>query len=276
MTNKMLSYIEQDSPIHKLTGVTKLICFILWSTSAMLTYDTRVLITLLVLSLITFKISKVKFSDVSFVLYFILIFLVINDIAIFAFSPLQGVHIYGTRHNLFHIGGNYYMTEEQLFYEFNVTLKYFTVIPMALLFLITTNPSEFASSLSRIGMSYKIAYSVSIALRYIPDIQRDFKNISFSQQARGIDMSKKAKLGTRIKNVVSILMPLIFSSLDRINTVSCAMELRGFGKKKKRTWYTARKFKKADYASVIFVCFLLIISLFITFNDGSRFYNPFK
>lgn len=276
MTNKMLSYIEQDSPIHKLTGVTKLICFILWSTSAMLTYDTRVLITLLVLSLITFKISKVKFSDVSFVLYFILIFLVINDIAIFAFSPLQGVHIYGTRHNLFHIGGNYYMTEEQLFYEFNVTLKYFTVIPMALLFLITTNPSEFASSLSRIGMSYKIAYSVSIALRYIPDIQRDFKDISFSQQARGIDMSKKAKLGTRIKNVVSILMPLIFSSLDRINTVSCAMELRGFGKKKKRTWYTARKFKKADYASVIFVCFLLIVSLFITFNDGSRFYNPFK
>lgn len=276
MTNKMLSYIEQDSPIHKLTGVTKLICFILWSTSAMLTYDTRVLITLLVLSLITFKISKVKFSDVSFVLYFILIFLVINDIAIFAFSPLQGVHIYGTRHNLFHIGGNYYMTEEQLFYEFNVTLKYFTVIPMALLFLITTNPSEFASSLSRIGMSYKIAYSVSIALRYIPDIQRDFKDISFSQQARGIDMSKKAKLGTRIKNVVSILMPLIFSSLDRINTVSCAMELRGFGKEKKRTWYTARKFKKADYASVIFVCFLLIISLVVTFNDGSRFYNPFK
>lgn len=276
MANKMLSYIEQDSPIHKLTGVTKLICFILWSTSAMLTYDTRVLIALLVLSLITFKISKIKFSDVSFVLYFILIFLVINDIAIFAFSPLQGVHIYGTRHNLFHIGGNYYMTEEQLFYEFNVTLKYFTVIPMALLFLITTNPSEFASSLSRIGMSYKIAYSVSIALRYIPDIQRDFKDISFSQQARGIDMSKKAKLGTRIKNVVSILMPLIFSSLDRINTVSCAMELRGFGKKKKRTWYTARKFKKADYASVIFVCFLLIISLFITFNDGSRFYNPFK
>ena len=42
----------------------------------------------------------------------------------------------------------------------------------------------------------------------------------------------------------TILMPLIFSSLERIETVSCAMELRAFGNKKKRTWYSGRKFRK--------------------------------
>jgi len=81
---------------------------------------------------------------------------------------------------------------------------------MALLFILATNPSEFAASLNKIGVSYKISYSVSIALRYIPDIQREYHDISFAQQARGIDMSKKEKLGKRIKNIYSVLMPLIF------------------------------------------------------------------
>lgn len=275
MATEMLSYLDRKSPIHHLTGATKLICFILWSAAAMLTYDTRVLLFMLVASLVIFKISKVKVKEVSFVLYFILFFLMLNDVAIFIFAPHQGVEIYGTRHILFHIAGRYDVTAEQLFYEFNITLKYFTVIPAALLFIVTTHPSEFASSLNRIGVSYRIAYSVSIALRYIPDIQRDYRNISLSQQARGIDMSRKEKLPKRIKNAASIVLPLIFSSLDRIEVISNVMELRGFGKKNKRTWYHARPFQTGDYLTLVIVIVFLVLSLIVTFHDGNRFYNPF-
>lgn len=271
----MLTYIKKDSPIDRLTGATKLICFILWTLAAMLTYDTRILIGMLIFSLIIFKVSKIQFKEVAFIVYFILFFLLLNDLAIFIFSPYEGVHIYGTRHDIFHIAGPYTLTWEQLFYEFNVTLKYLSVIPMALLFILATNPSEFAASLNKIGVSYKIAYSVSIALRYIPDIQREYHDISFAQQARGIDMSKKEKLGKRIKNMSSILMPLIFSSLDRIENISTAMELRAFGKKKKRTWYNARKFSKGDYIAITVVALIFVASLWCTFNKGSRFYNPF-
>lgn len=273
--NTMLTYIKKDSPIDRLTGATKLICFILWTLAAMLTYDTRVLLGMLIFSLIIFKVSKIEFKEVSFIIYFILFFLLLNDIAIFIFSPYQGASIYGTRHNIFHIIGPYTLTLEQLFYEFNVTLKYLSVIPMALLFILATNPSEFAASLNKIGISYKIAYSVSIALRYIPDIQREYHDISFAQQARGIDMSKKEKLFKRIKNMSSILMPLIFSSLDRIENISTAMELRAFGKNKKRTWYSERKFTKGDYLSIIIVVIILWISLWFNYKNGSRFYNPF-
>ena len=41
--------------------------------------------------------------------------------------------------------------------------------------MVATNPSEFAASLNKIGVNYKIAYSVAIALRYIPDVQRDYQ-----------------------------------------------------------------------------------------------------
>lgn len=275
MNNAMLSYMKENTFIHKLTGATKLIFFILWAIAAMITYDTRFLICIFIFSFIIFRVSKVKFSDVSFVIYFILFFIGINSIFIFIFAPYQGVSIYGTRHNLFHIVGGYYLTKEQLFYQFNLALKYFSSVPMAVLFIVTTEPSEFAASLNKIGISYRIAYAVSITLRYIPDVQRDYQDISFAQQARGIDMSTKEKLLKRVKNSAAVLLPLIFSSLDRIETISCAMELRSFGNKKKRTWYRERKFTKKDYVTIFIAIMLFLISLGLNIHRGSRFYNPF-
>ena len=274
--NTMLSYSNINSPIHKLTGASKLIALACWAIASMITYDTRILIGMFIISIIVFKISKVEFKQISFVVYFILIFLVINNIAIFIFSPYEGVQIYGSRTELFKVIGPYTVTAQQLFYQFNITLKYFTIIPMALLFMVATNPSEFAASLNKIGVNYKMAYAVSIALRYIPDVQRDYQDISFAQQARGIDMSKKETVINRIKNAAAILMPLIFSSLDRIDTISTAMELRAFGNKKKRTWYNAKPFKRNDYIAITLAIALVIIAIIANIINGGRFYNPFS
>ncbi|MGL5694950.1 MAG: energy-coupling factor transporter transmembrane component T family protein [Peptostreptococcaceae bacterium] len=275
MNSEMLSYIKKDSPIHKLTGATKFIVFLLWAVAAMITYDTRLLVGMLIIGLIAFKMSKIEFKEVSFVLYFILVFLMLNAIMIFVFSPEQGVQIYGSRTVLFHLVGPYTVTLEQLFYELNVVLKYFATIPMALLFILTTDPSEFAASLNRIGVSYKASYAVSIALRYIPDIQRDYKDIALAQQARGIDLSSKEKLFKRIKNASSILMPLIFSSLERIDKISIAMELRAFGNNKKRTWYKKKDFSINDYIAIGMFIVIVLISIVLVKIDGGRFYNPF-
>lgn len=275
MNSEMLSYIKKDSPIHKLTGATKLIVFLLWAITAMITYDTRLLIGMLVVGIIAFKISKIKFKEITFVLYFILIFLLLNAIMIFVFSPEEGVQIYKSKTVLLHLIGSYSITAEQLFYEFNVVLKYFATIPIALLFILTTDPSEFAASLNKIGVSYKAAYSVSIALRYIPDIQRDYKDIAFAQQARGIDLSNKEKFFKRIKNAASILMPLIFSSLERIDKISIAMELRAFGNGKRRTWYNGKDFSQNDYIVIIAFMLLVLLSIVLIKVNQGRFYNPF-
>ena len=275
MAVEMLSYIERQSPVHRLAGATKLIVFLLFSTAAMLTYDTRVLLTLFVISLVIFKVSKIKIKEIAFVLIFILFFLLLNNLAIYLFSPQEGVRIYGSSHELFQIWGRYNITQEQLFYQLNVTLKYFVVIPVALLFIVTTHPSEFAASLNKIGVNYKIAYSVSLALRYIPDIQRDFRTISQSQQARGVDISRNEKLFKRIKNVSAIIFPLILLSLDRIEVISHAMELKGFGKNKKRSWYSAKKLTQSDVVTLVVSVLVFAFSIWLTLQNDGRFYNPF-
>ena len=273
--SRVLSYEEKDTWIHRLSGVTKLLFFLLWSITSMISYDTRVLLVMLVCSLIIFAMSKTKWKQVGTVFKFIMFFLVINLIAIFFFSPGHATKIYGTETPIVHLFGHYTLTKEQLFYEFNVMVKYLTVIPAVFMFIVATNPSELAASLNRVGVSYKIGYSVAIALRYIPDVQDDFAKIKHAQEARGIEMSGKAKLGDRIKNVAAIIFPLVFSSMDRIDVVSNAMELRGFGKHKKRTWYMGKPLAAADYAVLIVTAAFSAVALMITFSNGSRFYNPF-
>lgn len=277
MTN-IFNYIDRPSPIHRLTGATKLVCVLLWTFAAMLTYDTRLLILMPILSFILFAVSKIRVKDVSFMLGFTAVFMVLNNVMIYVFSPQHGVGIYGSLHIAFGLPdiGKYTLTYEQLLYHANLILKYLSTIPVILLFVCTTNPSEFAASLNRIGVKYSIAYSVSLALRYIPDIQREYHEISQAQQARGIEMSKKENLVKRLKSASAILIPLILSSMDRIEVVSNAMELRGFGKNKKRTWYMGRKFAGADIAAMVLSGVLLLLSVVMNLVNGSRYWNPFQ
>lgn len=274
MTN-IFNYIHRDSPIHRLTGATKLICLLLWSGAAMGTYDTRFLAVLAAVSAVLFAVSKIRLRDVRFILGFTFVFMLLNNLLVFLFSPEHGVKIYGTSHVLWEGVGRYVVTQEQLFYHLNLVLKYFATIPVVLLFVSTTEPSEFAASLNKVGVSYRISYSVSLALRYIPDIQRAYRDISQSQQARGIEMSKKESLIRRLKAASAVLIPLIMSSFDRIEVISNAMELRGFGKQNRRTWYVSRPFTAGDYISAAFCAALVIVSILLGIANGGRFYNPF-
>lgn len=271
----LFNYIERPSPIHKLTGASKLIALLMFSISTMTNFYTPFLAVVAVIALVLFRVSKIRLREVSFLVGVVTVFMLMNNVLIFLFSPEHGVSLYGSRHVLLSFGGRYAVTQEHLFYHPNLLLKYLCTIPVVILFVCTTNPSEFAASLNRIGVSYRISYAVALALRYIPDIQREYRDISRAQQARGVEMSKKATLIKRLKAASAILIPLVLSSLERIEVVSNAMELRRFGKAKQRTWYAGRDFTKWDYLAIAFSVLLMAVSMLLTFLNGSRFYNPF-
>ena len=273
--SRLISYEKKNTPIHRLSGFTKLVFFLIWCMASAMTFETGILLFMLVTVVIIYRVSDVKWNQVSTIFKAVMFFMVVNLTFIFFFAPYQGSLIYGTRTDIVHLFGSYTLTREQLFYEFNVFIKYFTVIPAVFIFLTTTDPSELASSLNGIGVPYSISYSLEIALRYIPDVQDEFRRIKHAQEARGIEMSNKGRLIDRIKNVATIIFPLLFSTMERIDVVSNAMELRGFGKKKKRSWYSRKPLVAADYAVIAFIVVFFAIAMVITYADGSRYFNPF-
>lgn len=273
---KLFSYNTVDTPIHNLSGFTKLICFLLLTFAVMFSYDIRVILAVMVFSIAVLKVSQIQFSQIRLMVIYVLIFVLTNAVISFFFSPEEGVKIYGTRHDIANLYGDYKLTWEQIFYQTTKFFKYISVIPLGISFLLTTNPSEFASSLNGVGVNYKAAFAVALTLRYFPDVQRDYHDISQAQQARGLELSSKAKLTERFKNSLLIIIPLIFSSLDRIELISNAMDLRGFAKSKTRTWYTSKKLAKGDYAAITISALILLLTVCVSvFINHGRFYNPF-
>ena len=151
MTN-LFNYIDRPSPIHRLTGACKLVCLILWTLAAMTSFYTPLLIVMTFSSVSLFRTARLKLRDISVTLGIMCVYIVMNNILIFLFSPMHGTNLYGSKTVLFHIAGPYCVTAEQLFYHLNVILKNAATIPIVLLFVCTTNPSEFAASLNRIDI----------------------------------------------------------------------------------------------------------------------------
>ena len=276
MKAKLFDYIERHNAIYDLSGLTKLLCFLILTGAVMFSYDIRAIGVILVLSLVFLKISGIQFYQIKLMLIYVAIFLLLNFVLTFLFSPTYGTEIYGTEHILCPIAGRYVLTSEQLLYQVTKTLKYASVVPLGIIFFLSTNPSELAASLNRAGVSYKAAFAFSLTLRYFPDLIRDYQDIAAAQQCRGLDLSKKEKLSKRVKNVLNITIPLIFSTLDRIETISNTMDLRGFGERKKRTWYAARPLKRGDAVALTVSLSLLLGTIALSvFVNHSKFYNPF-
>ena len=59
----VLNYLPRESVVHKMTGTTKLAFFLLFTFASMITYNTWVLLGLLVVSLLAFRLSRIKFRD---------------------------------------------------------------------------------------------------------------------------------------------------------------------------------------------------------------------
>ncbi|MGF1681276.1 energy-coupling factor transporter transmembrane component T family protein [Photobacterium minamisatsumaniensis] len=277
-TNKIkfgISYANTGSPLHALNGITKFILFMAWVTMVLITFDIRVISLLIMVGLYLLRLSRVPFSAYKPLLIGTSTVLLLNALFMFLIAPQQGMEYMGSQTVLFSLPGNYSITSETLFYLVTVTLKYFSMFPIALVFVFTTHPTEFSASLNRLGVPYRIAYAVSLTLRYLPEVTKDFINIMHAQQARGVDISKNAPVFTRIKNVAKILGPLIFSSLDRADVIANAMTLRGFGRNNKRTWYSLKPMRKADYLTLLTIGAILTLGVLNRYQSEQLFWYPF-
>ena len=78
-------------------------------------------------------------------------------------------------------------------------------------------PSEFAASLNRIGNSCRVSCAVALALRYIPDIQREFGTVGGIL----ITLLNSAKNSLRGKEKCGMILLLVKSiSLTQYAAVS--------------------------------------------------------
>ena len=273
MNNRLvINYVPGPTFMHQRTGFTKVFLFLAMTLAIMMTFDIRILVPLFIISIIQIISMKPNWKPIVFMFLFSFITIsIIGTIMLFVVSPQAGLNNVGAEHIIWQ-GKRLYLTWEFLWYAFVVSFKRSTSFASVMAFILATTPSEFASGLNKCGLSYKICTIISLAYRTIPDIANDFINIRNSMMMRGLEMGKKAKLSVRLKNTVLLLIPLIFTAFGKVGNIANAMDLRGYGKNKKRTWYAEREPDKGDKILRILTVCLLIATVYYVVRY--RFIEP--
>ena len=126
-----ISYIETNSSIHKLNGITKFVLFISWVSILLSTFDLRFILAFIFLGFILLNISKIPFKSYKIFIMGSVSILLLNATFMFLLAPNQGSKYLETRTILLSLPLGYFISKETLFYLVVVTLKYFSIFPIA-------------------------------------------------------------------------------------------------------------------------------------------------
>ena len=267
MNDKLIiNLIPGDTFLHKLSGASKTRMFAVLIVVTIMTFDVRILLPLLAVSLVAFFSVKPDWKQIWWLVVLVVIGNITNLVLYWLASPDAGVEYSNGSTVLYAFSDYLIVTAETMWYLFARMVKMMATFFISLTYILAVTPSEVAAGLYSLRLPYKLCSVVSLALRYIPDIGRDYTNIKISMQCRGVELdAKRASLMTRLKQTVLILVPLIITSFDRIGNIANAMDLRGFGKKKHRTYYSEHEPTKADnvfkvaYSIIGILCVVYIV-----------------
>lgn len=247
--------------------------------------DARLKIVLMLLLVITLFICK-GFLSLGIFTVFTLIILLLSKVSFKLYfkniKVILPVIILTSLLNLFY---NKDGTELKLFFNISIwsggiERAIFMALRILLLILIssvltyTTTPNDITDALERllsplkyIGLGnavHTLSMMMTIALRFIPTLIDETDKIMNAQKARGADL-ESGGLIKRVKALLPILIPLLFSSVRRAYELAEAMECRCYNGGQGRSRMKIMSFAFRDYIILAINLLLCAVVIFISF-----------
>jgi energy-coupling factor transport system permease protein len=139
-------------------------------------------------------------------------------------------------------------------------LRLINIVLASSLFIATTDPMLFAVALTRLRIPYRYSFTLVLTLRLVPLFDHESSIVQNAQRARGIPVDRGVIRGflTRVRYT---FFPLIFSALSRIDNLTLAMDGRGFGYARTRTYHRQPSFGIVDW--VVTLTSLIVTSILL-------------
>ena len=233
--------------------VTIFLQLTVWSTTLIVS---GILFIFLIVLMIISKVNFLDFLKSMKMLWFLVLFLLI----IYVLIPNAK---YNPDHVLFHIGRlaiNY-----DAFYQCGyIILRIVEMLMITMILTSTTTPMNLTYGLEWYMTPLKlvkfpthiVAMTLSIALRFIPTLLDEVDRIIKAQSSRGVDF-EHGGFFKRFGAIISLIIPLFVSAINRSEELSNAMEARGYDPYGKRTKYRVLKFSWRDLIAT-----LLVVAIF--------------
>jgi energy-coupling factor transport system permease protein len=263
-------YVSKDTFVHKIDPRNKIFLMILlfvgiflqfklWSTSLIIS---GVLLLLLVILLLISKVSLKDLFKSLLSMWILILFLM----AIYIFIPNPNYYM-----PAFKIG-DLQIYWDAFYLSGYIMLRLIMMISITMILTSTTKPMDLTRGLEWYMKplkiikfpAHEIAMTISIALRFIPTILDETKRIMKAQSSRGVDFNHGGLI-KKFKAIISLIIPLFISAIERSDELALAMEARGYDPSAKRTSYRKLKFSYYDLISTLIILALFggILTLFI-------------
>jgi len=138
---------------------------------------------------------------------------------------------------------------ESLLYSIARTMLILLMIFSGVNLISTTRNEELVLGMIRLGLPYRIGFTISTALRLVPTIASNIGTISQAQRSRGLDI-ESGNILERLKKYLPLLVPVFISTIRNTNVFGMALESKGFGARDERTFYLTLKMHTLDYTLI--------------------------
>jgi energy-coupling factor transport system permease protein len=139
------------------------------------------------------------------------------------------------------------ITDEGLLVGVATSLRVLALFSLSLLFVMTTDPVEFIQSLIQLRhspISYRFGYGVLAAYRFVPMLATEVEQVRAAHHVRGFAPGwGPAGVWERSR---AFAIPLLASAIRRADRVALAMDSRGFGAERERTYFHEQRFTARD------------------------------
>jgi energy-coupling factor transport system permease protein len=275
MNNRfVINYAPGATAIHRLNGTTKVLLFLVMTVYVIMSFDVRILAPMFILCTGLIVSMKPHWKPILFVVAFMTVMAgILGSLLIILVKPEAGESHVGAATYIVRWSRHFFLTRELFWYVGAMFFKRLCSLSTALVLVLSITPSEIASGLNALGLPYKACIIISLAFRTIPDVARDFLDIKNSLSLRGVELDpKRAGLISRLRQLTLILVPLIMTSFGRVETIANAMDLRSFGKNRKRTWYSHNPPARSDWLVRAFT--VLLAAFCVYYIVRYRIINP--
>lgn len=178
---------------------------------------------------------------------------------------------------LFLIGGIFYGQGEPLFFvgPFPYTMEALTVRGAAaarivnvmfssMLFVWVTNPRDLVTGLVRLGMPYRIAFTIFIGLNYIPILTNEMGYINDAQTLRGLRKDKS--ISGLVQMYKTYLVAVLLRSLRKAQITAYALDSKGFGAYPSRTYLNPFRWSVPGLIWLGIWIVIVLLSLYASFG----------
>ncbi len=148
---------------------------------------------------------------------------------------------------------------EGVMYAAGICLNILNMLLSFAVFVLNTPPQELVEELEKNGFSSKFGYVINSVFQIVPQMMKTKDTILDAQRSRG--METEGSLMTRIKAFLPLISPVVMSALINTRERAIALEVRGFGRKNKKTFISERQKLKGDTVITALLFSLLILAV---------------